>query len=89
MLSIRRDLFKTKIPLCVINYFLEDYGYITLQNENLICADMPSQKGHQDQNGTFTQSPINLPAVYLMPYRHSRLHNSKDKQQATLGNSQL
>lgn len=59
MLSTRRDLFKTKIPLCVINYFLEHYGYITLQNENLVCADMPSQNGPQDQNGTFTQSPIN------------------------------
>lgn len=54
MLLRRKNLFKTKALLCVINYFLEGYGYIMLQNKNLICADMQSQNGPQDQNRTFT-----------------------------------
>lgn len=53
-LLTRKDLFKTKVVLCVINYFLEGYGYIMLQNKNPICADMQSQNGPQDQNRTFT-----------------------------------
>lgn len=60
-----------------------------LQNENLICADMQSQSGPQDQKRTFTQKSHKLPAITWYPRGIADSHNSKDKQQTTVGNIQL